>query len=100
MSCIDAHLHAHPDAQRRLARRIVDADAHWNALDHLDPVAAGILGRQQRKANAASKQQAAQKTAQQQQQEEAQAKAAEQQNLDSFKRAFSACMDARGYSVK
>jgi hypothetical protein len=57
-------------------------------------------GRQQRKANAASKQQAAQKTAQQQQQEEAQAKAAEQQNLDSFKRAFSACMDARGYSVK
>src|SRR5215472_19353759 len=57
-------------------------------------------GRRQRKANKAAKQQAAQATAQQQQQEEAQAKATYQQGIDTFKRGFSACMDARGYSIK
>lgn len=57
-------------------------------------------GRKQRQANKASKQQAAQATAQQQQQEEAQAKAKYQQGIDTFKRGFSACMDARGYSVQ
>jgi len=59
-----------------------------------------VGGAKQRKANKASKQQAAQATAQQQQQQEAEAKAAYQQGIDTFKRAFSACMDARGYSIK
>ena len=59
-----------------------------------------VGGAKQRQANKASKQQAAQATAQQQQQEEAQAKAKHQQSIDTFKRAFSACMDARGYSVQ
>ena len=64
--------------------------------------AAGTMvgGAKQRKANKASKQQAAQATAQQQQQQEAEAKATYQQGIDTFKRAFSACMDARGYSIK
>ena len=64
--------------------------------------AAGTMvgGAKQRQANKASKQQAAQATAQQQQQEEAQTKATHQQGIDTFKRAFSACMDARGYSIK
>lgn len=63
---------------------------------------AGVIvgGAKQRRANKASKQQAAQATAQQQQQQEAQANAAHQQGIDTFKRAFSACMDARGYSIK
>lgn len=59
-----------------------------------------VGGAKQRRANKASKQQAAQATAQQQQQQEAQAKATYQQGIDTFKRAFSACMDARGYSIK
>jgi hypothetical protein len=59
-----------------------------------------VGGAKQRRANKASKQQAAQATAQQQQQEEAQAKGAHQQGIDQFKRAFSACMDSRGYSIK
>jgi hypothetical protein len=57
-------------------------------------------GRQQRQANAAAKDQAsAQAGAQVQQQYQSQ-KAAYNQQMDTFKRAFSACMDARGYSVK
>jgi hypothetical protein len=59
-----------------------------------------VGGAKQRRANKASKQQAAQATAQQQQQQEAQAEAAHQQGIDKFKRAFSACMDARGYSIQ
>jgi hypothetical protein len=59
-----------------------------------------VGGAKQRRANKASKQQAAQATAQQQQQEEAQAKGAYQQGIDQFKRAFSACLDSRGYSIK
>ena len=59
-----------------------------------------VGGAKQRQANKASKQQAAQATAQQQQQQEAQAKATYQQGIDTFKRAFSASMDARGYSVQ
>ena len=64
--------------------------------------AAGAMvgGARQRRANKAAKQQAAQATAQQQQQQEAQANATHQQGVDTFKRAFSACMDARGYSIK
>ncbi len=59
-----------------------------------------VGGAKQRRANKAAKQQAAQTTAQKQQQEEAQAKATHQQGIDTFKRAFSACMDSRGYSIK
>ena len=59
-----------------------------------------VGGAKQRKANKAAKQQAAQATAQQQQQQEAQTQATYQQGIDTFKRGFSACMDARGYSVK
>lgn len=57
-------------------------------------------GAQQRQAKAASQKQAAANTAGQQQKEEEQANAAHAQSLDTFKRAFGACMDARGYSVK
>ncbi len=45
--------------------------------------------RQQRKANQQAQQQAAQ-----------QGQAQQQQKLDTFRRAFSSCMDAKGYSVK
>ncbi len=45
--------------------------------------------RQQKKANKQAEQQAQQK-----------AQAQQQQTVDTFKKAFSACMDARGYSVK
>ncbi len=45
--------------------------------------------RQQKKANKAAEQNATQ-----------QAQAQQQQKLDSFRRAFSSCIDARGYSVK
>jgi len=57
-------------------------------------------GRQQRQANEQSKQQAAQSAGAQVQQQSSQAKAAYNQQMDTFKRGFSACMDARGYSVK
>jgi hypothetical protein len=57
-------------------------------------------GRQQRKAKAEAQKQAAASTAAEQQNEEQQLNAAHAQSLDSFKRAFAACMDARGYSVK
>ena len=56
--------------------------------------------RQQKKAQKQAQQQAAQQTAQSQQQAQAQTSAEHQGKLDTFKRAFSACMDARGYSVK
>jgi Glycine-zipper domain len=57
-------------------------------------------GRQQRQANEQSKQQAAQAAGSQMQQQASQAKAAYNKQMDTFKRGFSACMDARGYSVK
>jgi hypothetical protein len=57
-------------------------------------------GMQQRQANAASQKQAAAQTAAKQQKEEEALKAAHAQGLDTFQRAFEACMDARGYSVK
>jgi hypothetical protein len=59
-----------------------------------------VGGAKQRKANKASQQQAAQQTAQAQQQQEAQANAQYQAKVDTFKRAYTACMDARSYSVK
>jgi hypothetical protein len=57
-------------------------------------------GMKQRQAKAASKQQAAAKTTAEQKEVAAQAKAAHNEGLDTFQRAFEACMDARGYSVK
>jgi hypothetical protein len=57
-------------------------------------------GIKQRKANAANKEKAAQQTAQAQQEEEAQAKAQYQGKIDTFKRAYTACMESRDYSVK
>ena len=59
-----------------------------------------VGGAKQRKANAAAKQQAATNTAAAQQKEEEQLKQEQAAKLDTFKRAFTACMDARGYSVK
>jgi hypothetical protein len=56
--------------------------------------------RQQKQAQKAAGEQALQQTAQAQQQSEAAVKAQYQGKQDTFKRAFSACMDARGYSVK
>ena len=56
--------------------------------------------RQQKKGQKEAEKQAAQQTAQTQQQAQENANAQHQGALDTFKRAFSACMDARGYSVK
>ena len=57
-------------------------------------------GMQQRQAKAATQKQAAAQVAAQQQKEEEQAKLLHAEGLDTFQRAFGACMDARGYSVK
>jgi hypothetical protein len=57
-------------------------------------------GRNQRAANEQSQQQAAQSAGAQVQQQSRQAQAAYNKQMDTFKRGFSACMDARGYSVK
>ena len=57
-------------------------------------------GMKQRQANAATQKQAAAQTAAKQQKEEEQMKLAHGEGLDTFQRAFEACMDARGYSVR
>ena len=57
-------------------------------------------GRKQKQANEAAQQQGAQAAASQQQQAYGQSKATYNQQITTFKRGFSACMDARGYSVK
>lgn len=57
-------------------------------------------GMKQREASAAAKKEAAGKTAAQQKAEEDRAKLAHAEGLDTFQRAFAACMDARNYSVK
>jgi hypothetical protein len=57
-------------------------------------------GRKQRAANEQSQEQAAQAAGAQVQQQSNQARAAYNQQMSTFKRGFSACMDARGYSVK
>ncbi len=59
-----------------------------------------IGGAKQRRANKQAKQQAAANTAAAQQQEEQKIKQEYGAKIDTFKRAFGACMDARGYSVK
>jgi len=57
-------------------------------------------GRQQGQANAAAKDQASAQAGTQVQQQYQSQKAAYDEQMNTFKRAFSACMDARGYSVK
>ena len=57
-------------------------------------------GAQQRQASAAAKQQAASTVAAEQQKEDERIKLAHAEGLDTFQRAFGACMDARNYSVK
>jgi hypothetical protein len=57
-------------------------------------------GRQQRKTNAAAKEQAASGAGAQVQDQYKQQKAGYDQQIGKFKRAFSACLDSRGYSVK
>jgi hypothetical protein len=55
---------------------------------------------QQRQARAAAQKQAATKVDAEQQKTEEQEKLAHAEGLDTFQRAFAACMDARNYSVK
>lgn len=57
-------------------------------------------GRQQRQANEASQQQAAANAGASLQQQYKSQKSAYDEQMNTFKRAFSACMDAKGYSVK
>jgi hypothetical protein len=57
-------------------------------------------GMAQRQANAQSKQQAAAQTAAAQKKAEEETLRQHQEGLDTFQRAFAACMDARNYSVK
>jgi uncharacterized protein YcfJ len=57
-------------------------------------------GSRQRQANAQAQQQAANNAVAQQKRAAAKAKAAHEEGLDNFQRAFGACLDARGYSVK
>jgi hypothetical protein len=57
-------------------------------------------GAQQRQANAQSKQQAAAQTAATQKKAEEEMLRNHQAGVDTFQRAFAACMDARSYSVK
>jgi hypothetical protein len=57
-------------------------------------------GANQRQASAAAQKEAAAKVAAQQKAEEDRLKMAHAEGLDTFQRAFGACMDARNYSVK
>jgi hypothetical protein len=57
-------------------------------------------GSQQRQANTQTKQQAAAQTASAQKKAEEEMLRQHQEGIDTFQRAFTACMDARGYSVK
>jgi hypothetical protein len=57
-------------------------------------------GANQRQASAAAQKEAAAKVAAQQKAEEDRSKMAHAEGLDTFQRAFGACMDARNYSVK
>jgi hypothetical protein len=57
-------------------------------------------GSQQRQANAQSQQQAAAQTAAAQKKAEEEMLRQHKEGIDTFQRAFAACMDARGYSVK
>jgi hypothetical protein len=60
----------------------------------------GLRGRMAQKRAQAEAEQRAQRQAQQQAQQQSQATAKTQAGLDDFKKAYSACMEAKGYSVK
>ena len=60
----------------------------------------GARRQKQRKANAAAKDQASANAGAQVQQDYQNQKAAYDQQMSNFKRAFSGCMEAKGYSVK
>jgi len=60
----------------------------------------GIRGKMAQRRAQAEAQQKAQQQSQQQAQQQAQAKAQTQSSMDDFRKAYSACMDAKGYSVK
>jgi hypothetical protein len=60
----------------------------------------GIRGRIAQKRAQAEAQQKSQQAAQQQAQQQAKAKAQTQAGLEDFKKAYGACMDGKGYSVK
>src|SRR3982074_3644559 len=49
MAGIDRDLDAHAGAQREIVQALIEGKANRYALHHLDPVARGILRRQQRK---------------------------------------------------
>ncbi len=57
-------------------------------------------GMKQREASAAAKKEAAAKVAAEQKAEEERGKLAHAEGIDTFQRAFAACLDARNYSVK
>src|SRR5947207_1910976 len=49
MAGVDTDFDAHPRSQWWPAHiAVIDPHAHGNALDDLDPIAAGVLGREQR----------------------------------------------------
>lgn len=60
----------------------------------------GLRGRMAQKKAQAEAQQRSQQQAQQQAQQQSQAKAKTQASFDDFKKAYSACMDAKGYSLR
>jgi len=60
----------------------------------------GIRGKMTQKRAQAEAQQKAQQQSEQQAQQQAQARVQTQSNMDDFRRAYSACMDAKGYSLR
>ena len=60
----------------------------------------GLRGRMAQKRAQAEAEQRAQRQAQQQSQQQAQATAKTQANVDDFRKAYSACMEGKGYSVR
>jgi len=63
-------------------------------------LSAEISGMQQCQTSATAKKEASAKVVAEQKAEEDRAKLAHAEGLDTFQRAFGACMDARNYSVK
>src|SRR6185295_532036 len=89
---------AAPSAEEQQAAQ---KQAAQQAAAAVGATAGAVRGRrQQKKAQQGAQQQAAEQTAQAQHQAQAEANAKHQEAIDTFKRAFSACMEARKYSVK
>src|SRR6202021_841223 len=57
MAGVDRDLDAHAGAQREAVRELFEGKPNRDALHHLDPVAGGILWRQQREYRAARRRQ-------------------------------------------